>query len=218
VLTDQHHARYTDDEARTAVENIYLPLSGGTLTGLLSADGGLGIDAGGIPTGGAELWHVTWSGTTGRLYRNDWYTGPYLPLVGGTLTGDLTIGEGTVDTRLIVSGGGSSIASATSFMKSAGWYRGYGYFLQETEYGNAWFIGSEYQDDGNHMSVSFGLELGDGDVDTRNYVSLLHFYGATGDVKVGSTPRDGSQVRNVSHGTGGPPGDWQQGDIHLEYA
>ncbi len=42
-------------------------------------------------------------------------------------------------------------------------------------------------------------------------------YAINGDVMVGHAPRKGSQVRNVSHGTSGPPSGMQPGDIHLQY-
>jgi len=38
-----------------------------------------------------------------------------------------------------------------------------------------------------------------------------------GDVMVGTAPRINSQLRNVSHGTTGPPSNMKTGDIHLQY-
>jgi len=44
VLTDQHHARYTDAEAQAVGDALYLPLTGGTITGNLTVGSNLTVN------------------------------------------------------------------------------------------------------------------------------------------------------------------------------
>ncbi len=71
VTADQHHVRYTDDEARSAVEDIYLPLSGGNLTGDLDVNG-LRLHGGRYITG-PDTGHLVITAGAGRemVLRDD---------------------------------------------------------------------------------------------------------------------------------------------------
>jgi len=77
----------------TAGVGTFVQVTGDSMTGKLDANGGIAISTTGLIEGGDADFDVVWDATTGLLHRRP-RTGPYLPLTGGGVTGELHVDGG----------------------------------------------------------------------------------------------------------------------------